>query len=251
MENKQVYGIDLGTTYSCIAVVDKLSGKPYIIPNGEGDATTPSVVYFEDADTRVVGKEAKNTAVLEPDSVIEMVKRNMGAPDWRWSFEGQEYSAEEISAYILRKVVDDAEQTLGVRPEDVVITCPAYFGIPQREATAAAGRIAGLNVLEIINEPTAAAIAYGLQDDRDQVVLVYDLGGGTFDVSIIEVKDGSVSVIATGGDHELGGRDWDEEVVKYLSAGVDGARPGPPRIPRPPRRPCRTCGSGRRTPSGR
>ena len=217
MENKQVYGIDLGTTYSCIAVVDELSGKPYVIPNGEGDATTPSVVYFEDAETRVVGKEAKNIAVLEPDKVIEMVKRNMGAPDWRWSFEGQEYSAEEISAYVLRKVAEDAEQTLGTRPEDVVITCPAYFGIPQREATAAAGRIAGLNVLEIINEPTAAAISYGLQDDRDQVVLVYDLGGGTFDVSIIEVRDGSVSVIATGGDHELGGRDWDEEVVKFLS----------------------------------
>ena len=217
MDSKQVYGIDLGTTYSCIAVVDDLSGKPYVIPNAEGDATTPSVVYYEDAGTRVVGKEAKNMAVLEPDSVVEMVKRNMGASDWRWTFDGQEYSAEEISSYILRKVVDDAEVNLGVRPVDVVITCPAYFGIPQREATAAAGRIAGLNVLEIINEPTAAAISYGLQDDTDQVVLVYDLGGGTFDVSIIEVANGSVSVIATGGDHELGGRDWDEEVVKYLS----------------------------------
>jgi molecular chaperone DnaK len=217
VDSKQVYGIDLGTTYSCIAVVDDMSGKPYLIPNAEGDATTPSVVYYEDAGTRVVGKEAKNIAALEPDSVVEMVKRNMGALDWRWTFDGQEYSAEEISSYILRKVVDDAEVNLGVRPVDVVITCPAYFGIPQREATAAAGLIAGLNVLEIINEPTAAAISYGLQDDTDQVVLVYDLGGGTFDVSIIEVKDGSVSVIATGGDHELGGRDWDEEVVKYLS----------------------------------
>jgi molecular chaperone DnaK len=217
VDNKQVYGIDLGTTYSCIAVVDDMSGKPYVIPNAEGDVTTPSVVYYEDSATRVVGKEAKNIAILEPDSVIEMVKRSMGASDWRRSFDGQEYSAEEISSYILRKVVDDAEVNLGVRPVDVVITCPAYFGIPQREATAAAGRIAGLNVLEIINEPTAAAISYGLQDDADQVVLVYDLGGGTFDVSIIEVSDGSVSVIATGGDHELGGRDWDEEVVKYLS----------------------------------
>ena len=217
MESKQVFGIDLGTTYSCIAVVDEISGKPYVIPNAEGDVTTPSVVYFEDRDTRVVGKEAKNIAVLETDSVVEMVKRNMGAPDWRWTFDGQDYSAEEISSYILRKVVDDAEVNLGERPKDVVITCPAYFGIPQREATATAGRIAGLNVLEIINEPTAAAISYGLQDDHDQVVLVYDLGGGTFDVSIIEIKDGSVSVVATGGDHELGGRDWDEEVVKYLS----------------------------------
>lgn len=218
MGSKQVFGIDLGTTYSCIAVVDELSGKPYVISNAEGDLTTPSVVYFEDAENRVVGKEAKNVAVMEPDRVVEMVKRNMGTPEWRWPFEGDDFSPEEISAYILRKVVADAEQNLGVRPEDVVITCPAYFGIPQREATAAAGRIAGLNVLEIINEPTAAAISYGLQDDKDQVVLVYDLGGGTFDVSIIEVKDGSVAVVATGGDHELGGRDWDEEVVKYLAA---------------------------------
>ncbi len=217
MDSKQVFGIDLGTTYSCISVVDELSGKPYVIPNAEGDVTTPSVVYFEDATTRVVGKEAKNIAVLETDSVIQMVKRNMGAPDWRWTFDGRDYSAEEISSYILRKVADDAEVNLGERPTHVVITCPAYFGIPQREATAAAGRIAGLNVLEIINEPTAAAISYGLQDDRDQVVLVYDLGGGTFDVSIIEIKDGSVTVVATGGDHELGGRDWDEELVKYLS----------------------------------
>ena len=218
MGSKQVFGIDLGTTYSCIAVVDELSGKPYVIPNAEGDLTTPLVVYFEDAENRAVGKEAKNVAVMEPDRVVEMVKRDMGTPEWRWPFEGDNFSPEEISAYILRKVVADAEQNLGVRPEDVVITCPAYFGIPQREATAAAGRIAGLNVLEIINEPTAAAISYGLQDDKDQVVLVYDLGGGTFDVSIIEVKDGSVAVVATGGDHELGGRDWDEEVVKYLAA---------------------------------
>lgn len=218
MGSKQVFGIDLGTTYSCIAVVDELSGKPYVIPNAEGDLATPSVVYFEDAENRAVGKEAKNVAVMEPDRVVEMVKRDMGTPEWRWPFEGDNFSPEEISAYILRKVVADAEQNLGVRPEDVVITCPAYFGIPQREATAAAGRIAGLNVLEIINEPTAAAISYGLQDDKDQVVLVYDLGGGTFDVSIIEVKDGSVAVVATGGDHELGGRDWDEEVVKYLAA---------------------------------
>jgi len=218
MDSKQVFGIDLGTTYSCIAVVDEVSGRPTVIPNVEGDLTTPSVVYFEDAENRVVGKEAKNTAVLEPERVVEMVKRNMGASEWRWSFEGEEFSPEEISSYILRKVVTDAEQHLGLSPEDVVITCPAYFGIPQREATAAAGRIAGLNVLEVINEPTAAAISYGLQDDKDQVVLVYDLGGGTFDVSIIDVRDGSVSVVATGGDHELGGRDWDEEIVKYLAS---------------------------------
>jgi molecular chaperone DnaK len=217
MEGKRVYGIDLGTTFSCVAVVDELSGRPSLIPNAEGEVTTPSVVLFEDPETRVVGKEAKNTAVLDSERVVEMVKRSMGEPDWRRAFSGQEYSPEEISSYILRKVTDDAEQYLGTKPEDVVITCPAYFGIPQREATAAAGRIAGLNVLEVINEPTAAAIAYGLQDDRDQTVLVYDLGGGTFDVSIIEVKGGSVSVIATGGDHELGGHDWDEQVVKFLA----------------------------------
>ena len=162
MDSKQVFGIDLGTTFSCIAVVDEISGKPYVLPNVEGDMTTPSVVYFEDAQTRVVGKEAKNIAVLETDSVIDLVKRNMGAPSWRWNFAGTDYSAEEISSYILRKVVDDAEANLGQRPKDVVITCPAYFGIPQREATAMAGQIAGLNVLEIINEPTAAAISYGL-----------------------------------------------------------------------------------------
>jgi molecular chaperone DnaK (HSP70) len=187
-----------------------------VISNAEGDVATPSVVYFEDADTRVVGKEAKNTAILEPGQVVEMVKRNMGASDWRWSFDDVEYSAEEISACILRKLADDAEKACGVRCEDVIITCPAYFGILERDATAAAGTIAGLNVLEVINEPTAAAIAYGLQEVMDQVVLVYDLGGGTFDVSVIEVTGGSVAVIATGGDHQLGGRDWDEEIVKYL-----------------------------------
>jgi molecular chaperone DnaK (HSP70) len=217
LEDKRVYGIDLGTTYSCIAFVDEASGKASLVPNAEGELTTPSVVLFEDASTRVVGKEAKNIAVLDSGRAVEMVKRNIGSPDWRWSFEGQEYSAEEISSYILRKIADDTEQYAGTRPNDVVISCPAYFGIAQREATHAAGTIAGLNVLEIINEPTAAAIAYGLQDDRDQVVLVYDLGGGTFDVSVIEIRNGSVSVIATGGDHELGGRDWDEQVVNYLS----------------------------------
>ena len=217
MDSKQVFGIDLGTTYSCISVVDDTSGKPSVLVNADEELTTPSVVFFEDADTRIVGKEAKNIAVLETDRVVEMVKRNMGSEGWRWAYGGKEYSPEEISSYILTKIVDDAEMNLGERPRDVVITCPAYFGIPQREATAVAGEIAGLNVLEVINEPTAAAISYGLQDNEDQVVLVYDLGGGTFDVSIIEIKDGSVTVLATGGDHELGGRDWDEELVKYAS----------------------------------
>jgi molecular chaperone DnaK (HSP70) len=215
-ENSNVYGIDLGTTYTCIAHVDEASGKPEITANAEGELVTPSVVLFEDAETRVVGREAKNTAVLEADRVIEMIKRQMGKAEWRREFFGKEYSPEEISSYILRKVVDDAERAEGVRPEKVVITCPAYFDSQQREATATAGRIAGLDVLEIINEPTAAAIAYGMQETGDQVVLVYD-GGGTFDITVIEIKEGAISVVATGGDDQLGGRDWDEEIVKYCA----------------------------------
>ncbi|GIJ27001.1 molecular chaperone DnaK [Micromonospora qiuiae] len=226
MTDSRVYGIDLGTTYACIAYFDDRSGRPMITPNIEGELTTPSVVLFEDEQTRVVGREAKNTAVLEADHVVEMVKRGMGTPEWRREFFGREYSPEEISSYILRKVVDDAERYEGVRPTKVVITCPAYFGIPQREATAAAGKIAGLEVLEVINEPTAAAITYGSQHPEDQVVLVYDLGGGTFDVTVIEVKDRAITVIATDGKHELGGRDWDAEVVKYLAAQWTAQHPG-------------------------
>lgn len=217
MTGSRVYGIDLGTTYSCIAHVDEASGRPLITPNVEGELTTPSVVLFEDAETRVVGREAKNSAVLDSDRVIEMVKRQMGQPEWRREFFGRQYSPEEVSSYILRKIVDDAERHDGVRPQKVVITCPAYFGVTQREATATAGRIAGLDVLEIINEPTAAAIAYGTQDTADQVVLVYDLGGGTFDVTVIDIKDGTIRVVATDGDDELGGRDWDEQIVMFLA----------------------------------
>jgi molecular chaperone DnaK (HSP70) len=213
-----VYGIDLGTTYTCIAHVDEASGKPGITPNAEGELVTPSVVLFEDAETVVVGREAKNVAMLEPDKVVEMVKRQMGKPEWRREILGREYSPEEISSYVLRKVVDDAERHDGIRPAKVVITCPAYFDSQQREATAAAGRIAGLDVLEIINEPTAAAIAYGAQESTNQVVLVYDLGGGTFDITLIEIKDNTIRVVATGGNDELGGRDWDEQVVTYLAA---------------------------------
>ncbi|MER5702231.1 Hsp70 family protein [Micromonospora sp. NPDC002296] len=226
MTDSRVYGIDLGTTYSCIAHFDDRSGRPTITPNIEGELTTPSVVLFEDEQTRVVGREAKNTAVLEADNVVEMIKREMGKPEWRREFFGREYSPEEISSYILRKVVDDAERHDEVRPKKVVITCPAYFGIPQREATAAAGRIAGLEVLEVINEPTAAAIAYGSQHPEDQVVLVYDLGGGTFDVTVIEVKERAITVVATDGKHELGGRDWDAEIVKYLAAQWQAEHPG-------------------------
>lgn len=210
-----VFGIDLGTTYSCIAHIDEY-GRPVTIANFEGDRTTPSVVYFE-GQNRVVGKEAKNNAVLYPDQVVEMVKRQMGKRDWRFFCDGAEYSAEEISSYILRKLVNDAEASLDVKITDVVITCPAYFGINEREATAKAGEIAGLNVRSIINEPTAAAIAYGLHEDNDQTVLVYDLGGGTFDITMIDIRGNEINVIATGGDHNLGGRNWDEIIVNYLA----------------------------------
>jgi molecular chaperone DnaK len=214
-QDTTVFGIDLGTTYSCIAYVDEY-GKPVVVPNSEGDRTTPSVVQFE-GNNRVVGKEAKNSAVLNPSQVVEMVKRSMGEADWRFNYNGTDYTAEEISSYILRKLADDTEQYLGRPVKDVVITCPAYFGIAQREATARAGQLAGFNVREIINEPTAAAVMYGLQNEQDQVVLVYDLGGGTFDITVIEIKGGSVRVIATGGNHYLGGRNWDEAVVIYLA----------------------------------
>ena len=210
-----VYGIDLGTTYSCIAAVDEY-GKPRVIRNYEGHNITPSVVQFNGSN-RVVGEEAKNTAQMYTDTTVEMVKRRMGDPDWRFNYEGVDYRAEEISSYILRKLVSDAEQAVGEKITDVVITCPAYFSINQREATAAAGKIAGLNVRGIINEPTAAAIAYGVQQDKDMVAFVYDLGGGTFDVTMIAIKSGEIEVIATKGDHDLGGRNWDEMMVNYLA----------------------------------
>ena len=217
MGNKSatVYGIDLGTTYSCIAVVDEY-GKPVVIKNYAGENITPSVVQFDGAN-RVVGTEAKNVAQTYHDTTVEMVKRRMGDPNWRFTYEGVDYRPEEISSYILRKLVSDAEQSLGTKITDVVITCPAYFAINQREATAAAGEIAGLNVRGIINEPTAAAIAYGVKQDKDLVAFVYDLGGGTFDVTMIVIKSGEIEVIATGGDPELGGRDWDVMVVNYLA----------------------------------
>lgn len=214
-ESATVYGIDLGTTYSCIAVVDEF-GKPVVIKNYAGENITPSVVQFDGAN-RVVGTEAKNVAQTFHDTTVEMVKRWMGDPNWRFAYEGVDYRPEEVSSYILRKLVSDAEQSLGTKITDVVITCPAYFTINQREATVAAGKIAGLNVRGVINEPTAAAIAYGVKQDKDLVAFVYDLGGGTFDVTMIAIKSGEIEVIATGGDHELGGRDWDVMVVNYLA----------------------------------
>lgn len=212
---KKVYGIDLGTTYSCISYVDD-HGKPVIIPNSENERITPSAVFF-DGNNVIVGGEAKANSKLQPNAVVEMVKRSMGDANYLFEHNGKTYRAEEISALILRKLVGDGEQVTGEKITDVIITCPAYFGVNQRDATAKAGEIAGLNVRSIINEPTAAAIAYGLDREKDQVVLVFDLGGGTFDITMIEIKDGPITVLCTGGDHNLGGKDWDSSVVKYLA----------------------------------
>lgn len=212
---KRVYGIDLGTTYSAIAYVDE-HGKAVVTPNQESERITPSVVLF-DGENVIVGDTAKESAKVEPDRVVSRVKQHMGDPNFLFEHDGQSYSAEDVSSFILRKVVGDAEIALGETITDVVITCPAYFGTPEREATANAGRLAGLNVRAILNEPTAAAIAYGLEQGEDQTVLVYDLGGGTFDVTMIEIKDRLIRVICTGGDHRLGGAHWDEAIVMHLA----------------------------------
>ncbi len=213
---KRVFGIDLGTTYSAIAYVDE-HGKPVIVPNQESERITPSVVLF-DGENVIVGNTAKESAKVEPHRVVSRAKQHMGNPNFIFENEGQVYSAEDISSFVLRKVVGDAEIALGgEKITDVVITCPAYFGTPEREATANAGRLAGLNVRAILNEPTAAAIAYGLEQGDDQTVLVYDLGGGTFDVTMIEIRDRLIRVICTGGDHRLGGTLWDEALVMSLA----------------------------------
>ena len=220
-EAQKVFGIDLGTTYSCIAHVDEF-GKAVIIPNYDNNRVTPSVVLFDEsgdssAPNIIVGEEAKNSLAVSPERIVSYVKRSMGQEEWSFSHNGTEYRAEEISSYILRKLCKDAETNLGVPVKDVVITCPAYFGINEREATRMAGEIAGLNVKAIINEPTAAAISYGLESEEEKVVLVYDLGGGTFDITMIEIKPESIKVICTGGDHNLGGKDWDDELIRYFA----------------------------------
>ena len=213
---KRVYGIDLGTTYSAIAYVDE-HGKPVIVPNQESERITPSVVLF-DGENIIVGNTAKESAKVEPHRVVSRIKQHMGDPNFVFEHDGQVYSPEDVSSFILRKVAGDAELALGEGPvTDVVITCPAYFGTAEREATANAGRLAGLNVRAILNEPTAAAIAYGLEQGEDQTVLVYDLGGGTFDITMIEIKDRLIRVICTGGDHRLGGVLWDEAIVMFLA----------------------------------
>jgi len=212
---KKIFGIDLGTTYSSIAFVDEY-GKPVIIPNAENQRITPSVVFFDGSEI-VVGDVAKESAKLYPNEVVSFIKRSMGEADYVFEYDHKTYRPEEISSFVLRKVAQDAEQTIGEKVRDVVITCPAYFGINEREATRKAGEIAGFNVRQIINEPTAAAIAYGtVQETENRIVLVYDLGGGTFDITMIDIQENSIDVICTGGDHNLGGKDWDDRIVGFL-----------------------------------
>lgn len=217
MNSKKIIGIDLGTTYSCIAHIDEY-GKPVVLPNSDGKLTTPSAVYFENEENIIVGEEAKNVSKIYPDRVAEYVKRSMGDPLYSFAVDGKQYRPEEVSAYILRKLVQDASQVLGEDITDVIITCPAYFGENQRVATKNAGEIAGLNVRHILNEPTAAAIFFGLNKAQDnQVVLVYDLGGGTFDITVIALKDNNIDVVVTGGDFRLGGADWDQQLAEYFA----------------------------------
>ena len=208
-------GIDLGTTNSCVAIVE--GGRPEVIVNAEGERTTPSVVAFSKSGERLVGNVAIRQQAVNPDRTISSVKRHMGS-DWRANIDGKAYSPQEISAMVLRKLKGDAERFLGKDVTDAVITVPAYFNDIQRQATKDAGRIAGLNVLRIINEPTSAALAYGLDHGSPQKVMVYDLGGGTFDVSIIEIGEGVIEVLATAGNNHLGGDDFDERLCKHLIA---------------------------------
>ena len=206
-------GIDLGTTNSCVAVVE--GGVATIIPNDKGERTTPSVVAFTESGERLVGSAARRQAAVNADRTISSVKRHMGT-DWRKTIGGKSYTPQEISAMILRKLREDAENYLGEKVTDAVITVPAYFNDIQRQATKDAGRIAGLNVKRIINEPTSAALAYGLNNGAAQKIMVYDLGGGTFDVSIIEIGDSVIEVLATAGDNHLGGDDFDERVCRWM-----------------------------------
>ena len=209
----KIIGIDLGTTTSCVSVIE--GGEAVVIPNAEGARTTPSVVAFSKTGERMVGQVAKRQAVSNPTRTISSIKRHMGT-DHKESIDGKSYSPQEISAMILQKLKTDAEAYLGEKVSEAVITVPAYFTDAQRQATKDAGKIAGLEVKRIINEPTAAALAYGLDKDTDQKIMVYDLGGGTFDVSILEIGDGIVEVLATAGDTRLGGDDFDERVMNYL-----------------------------------
>ena len=209
----KIIGIDLGTTNSCVAVME--GGKPVVIANSEGMRTTPSVVGFLKTGERVVGEPAKRQAVTNADKTISSIKRHMGS-DYRVEIDGKKYSPQEISAMILQKLKSDAEGYLGEKVTEAVITVPAYFSDGQRQATKDAGKIAGLDVKRIINEPTAAALSYGLDNEEEQKIMVYDLGGGTFDVSIIEIGDGVIEVLSTNGDTHLGGDDFDNAITQYM-----------------------------------
>ncbi len=209
----KIIGIDLGTTNSCVAVME--GGKPVVIANTEGARTTPSVVAFTKTGERLVGEPAKRQAVTNSDKTIGSIKRHMGT-DFRVAIDDKKYSPQEISAMTLQKLKTDAESYLGEKVTEAVITVPAYFNDAQRQATKDAGKIAGLDVKRIINEPTAAALAYGLDNEHEQKIMVYDLGGGTFDVSIIEIGDGVIEVLATSGDNRLGGDDFDDKITRYM-----------------------------------
>ena len=209
----KIIGIDLGTTNSCVAVLE--GGEPVVIANPEGSRTTPSVVAFKGGE-RLVGSVAKRQAITNPDNTVSSIKREMGS-DYRRTIDGKSYTPQEISAMILQKLKQDAEAYLGEKVTDAVITVPAYFSDSQRQATKDAGKIAGLNVLRIINEPTAAALAYGMDKETNQKILIYDLGGGTFDVSILEIGEGVFEVLATAGNNRLGGDDFDERLMNYIA----------------------------------
>ena len=211
----KIIGIDLGTTNSCVAVME--GGEPVVIPNAEGDRTTPSIVAFSKNGERLVGQIAKRQAVTNPDNTVISIKRQMGT-DEKVTIEGDKFSPQEISAMILQKLKADAENYLGDKVTQAVITVPAYFSDSQRQATKDAGKIAGLEVLRIINEPTAAALAYGMDKEKDQKIMIYDLGGGTFDVSILDIGDGVFEVLATNGNTRLGGDDFDQRIIDYLVA---------------------------------
>jgi molecular chaperone DnaK (HSP70) len=211
-----IFGIDLGTTYSAIAYVDE-HGMPRVLMNRENTAVTPSVVYLENAQNVIVGQPARESGRIDPQNYVELIKRSMGDTDYRRTIHGQEYRPEQLSAFVLKKLKEDAEFLLGSPVTDAVITVPAYFNESQRMATDQAGVIAGLTVRGIIPEPVAAAVAYAATDSDNQTLLVYDLGGGTFDVTVMRVDGNKVRVICVDGDHDLGGRNWDEKVVAYLS----------------------------------
>jgi molecular chaperone DnaK len=215
MASDKILGIDLGTTNSAFAVME--GGDPEIITNEEGDRTTPSVVAFTEDAERLVGKPAKNQAVQNPERTIQSIKRHMGEEDYTVEIDDEEYTPEQISAMILQKIKHDAEEYLGDEVQKAVITVPAYFNDRQRQATKDAGEIAGFEVERIVNEPTAASMAYGLDDESNQTVLVYDLGGGTFDVSILDLGGGVYEVVATNGDNDLGGDDWDQAIIDWLA----------------------------------